>query len=354
MNIWCFIVLSLVITSSSSFYQKTGEDDEEVLIVDTDIGGGGCNDVDDVGAICVALELERLGETRIAAIVQNSQPPACTGVISVLTHYYNRDEIPIGAYKGPDLLPKQDPLPYVDDLVSRFPHPISNSSQVPDAVKLYRKILSNQPDRSVVISSIGLMTNLAALLQSEPDEYSDLWGKELFRDKVKRLAVMGGKYPTSYGTGFAECNFCGGTTDHIVASHDTYDTFSQIPSEVQVIFSGFEVGVEVQSGGRLSDCAAESNPCRAAYIDYEGGPNKSRFSWDPLTTLVAVRGASAAACSYHHHHNNKTGGGGGHNVINSTTGDNQWIDDGIDSNQTYLVLHNATFASNALDDLLCN
>jgi len=61
MNIWCFIVLSLVITSSSSFYQKTGEDDEEVLIVDTDIGGGGCNDVDDVGAICVALELERLG-----------------------------------------------------------------------------------------------------------------------------------------------------------------------------------------------------------------------------------------------------------------------------------------------------
>ena len=32
-----------------------------------------------------------------------------------------------------------------------------------------------------------------------------------------------------------------------------------------------------------------------AVINYEGGPNKSRFSWDPLTTLVAVRGAAAVS-----------------------------------------------------------
>lgn len=28
-------------------------------------------------------------------------------------------------------------------------------------------------------------------------------------------------------------------------------------------------------------------------VNYEKGPNKSRYSWDPLTTLVAVRGAEA-------------------------------------------------------------
>ena len=44
---------------------------DEVLIIDTDIGGGGCNDVDDVGALCAALEMERLGEIKIAAIVQS-------------------------------------------------------------------------------------------------------------------------------------------------------------------------------------------------------------------------------------------------------------------------------------------
>ena len=37
------------------------------------------------------------------------------------------------------------------------------------------------------------------------------------------------------------------------------------------------------------------DPCAAALINYEGGPNRSRFSWDPLTTLVAVRGAAAGS-----------------------------------------------------------
>eukprot|EP00966_Prymnesium_polylepis_P316678 7317161-Prymnesium_polylepis.1 len=43
----------------------------------------------------------------------------------------------------------------------------------------------------------------------------------------------------------------------------------------------------------MSGCASTGNPCRQAYIDYLGGPDKDRFSWDPLTTLVAVRGPDA-------------------------------------------------------------
>ena len=31
-----------------------------------------------------------------------------------------------------------------------------------------------------------------------------------------------------------------------------------------------QVGQDVKSGGRLSECAAEENPCRQAYIDYLG------------------------------------------------------------------------------------
>ena len=31
-----------------------------------------------------------------------------------------------------------------------------------------------------------------------------------------------------------------------------------------------EVGQNVMSGGRLSECAGEENPCRQAYIDYLG------------------------------------------------------------------------------------
>ena len=49
-----------------------------------------------------------------------------------------------------------------------------------------------------------------------------------------------------------------------------------------------EIGLAVQSGGALSSCAPATNPCRQAFVDYEGGPNKSRYSWDPLSTMNEV------------------------------------------------------------------
>ena len=44
------------------------------------------------------------------------------------------------------------------------------------------------------------------------------------------------------------------------------------------------------SGGALTSCSAEGNPCRRAYIDY-CGHGVNRPSWDPLTLIAAVRGA---------------------------------------------------------------
>jgi hypothetical protein len=68
----------------------------------------------------------------------------------------------------------------------------------------------------------------------------------------------------------------------------------------------------------------------SAMITYEHGPDRSRFSWDPLTTLVAVRGARAV-------HTAECSNCDGVNVINATDGTNAWKD-GSKSNQTYLVL----------------
>ena len=44
------------------------------LIVDTDIGGGSCRDVDDVGAICMANALADNGEIDLLAVVVNTRP----------------------------------------------------------------------------------------------------------------------------------------------------------------------------------------------------------------------------------------------------------------------------------------
>ena len=43
-----------------------------------------------------------------------------------------------------------------------------------------------------------------------------------------------------------------------------------MPPQVTVLYSGFEIGIEVQSGGTLSTCASEDSPCRRAFEDYEG------------------------------------------------------------------------------------
>ena len=96
---------------------------------------------------------------------------------------------------------------------------------------------------------------------------------------------------------------------------------------------------------RLSWCAPADNPCRQAYADYTGGPGRTRFSWDLITTLAAVRGPSGAGCA-------ECTGCDGFNFVNSTTGANHWVY-GHRSNLTYLVMQDAQMAADTIDDLLC-
>ena len=79
--------------------------------------------------------------------------------------------------------------------------------KVPSALEIYRRVLAAAEDNTVAISSIGLLTNLADLLKSPPDDISTMNGYELVQRKVKLLATMGGKYPKSDDS--PECNFCG-------------------------------------------------------------------------------------------------------------------------------------------------
>ena len=71
----------------------------------------------------------------------------------------------------------------------------------------------------------------------------------------------------------------------------------------------------------------------------------NRNSWDPLTTLYAVRGAAAVSC--------EEVGQGGRNEVRED-GSNFWVeeDQGV-SNQSYLLLRDAEAAGEAIDELLC-
>ena len=69
------------------------------------------------------------------------------------------------------------------------------------------------------------------------------------------------------------------------------------PPSVRVVFLGFEDGDSVRTGDVMETCSTASNPCRHALFDFRDhagwgwGPH-GRSSYDPLTTLFAVRGVS--------------------------------------------------------------
>jgi hypothetical protein len=65
---------------------------------------------------------------------------------------------------------------------------------VPLAVDTYRKALAGAEDNSVVISAIGMTTNLRDLLQSKGDATSHLNGVDLVAAKVKTVVWMDGDY----------------------------------------------------------------------------------------------------------------------------------------------------------------
>jgi inosine-uridine nucleoside N-ribohydrolase len=158
-------------------------------------------------------------------------------------------------------------------------HKLKRSSDAPDAVQLYRKVLAAQPDASVTIVSVGFLTNLKNLLNSEKDAASDLNGEKLVQKKVKLWVCMGGKFPDGrFGNGEGEYNVTIDTVASVRAMNDW---------PTPVVFSGFEIGAKIFTGERLKELPAES-PMRIAYQHYTGG--KHRESWDQTAVLYAVRG----------------------------------------------------------------
>mmetsp|Transcript_16646 Transcript_16646/g.31566 ORF Transcript_16646/g.31566 Transcript_16646/m.31566 type:complete len:367 (-) Transcript_16646:144-1244(-) len=334
------------------------------IIVDTDMS----IDCDDVAALCVAHSLMDEGKANLLAVVHNTGLPEGIGAVSVINHYYGRDDVELGAFKGS--FGESISGPYVQDLVSSYASPVKNSSQVPDAVATYRSVLSRQANRSVTIVSIGFATNLAALLQSLPDQHSSLNGRQLVEAKVARVAWMGGRYPSSYSSSQPEWNFGGGDPRPCAGSPKGYKcsstaanyTLTHLPGSVDVVFSGFEVGAAVLSGAALTSCHDDTNPCRRACID-EDGPGVQHRGWDQSTMLVGIFGATQDLYLRR--------GLGGANLVDPRTGHNRWEDRSNSthrqkarlphasyadySEQTYLSLKHdaATRLGKTIDELLC-
>ena len=261
------------------------------VIFDTDM----YTDFDDAGALACLHAMADAGECEILATISNTRDCMSVAMCEIVNAYYGRPGIPVGCAKGigksgaePEHVKRYDAT--VKKYAKWVKHP--NSNDAPDANAVYRRILATQPDRSVVICSVGFLTNLRRLLETRPDSVSPLDGKSLVAQKVKLWVAMACKYPSG-----KEYN------------SSTDPESSRIALEnwpTPVVISDFEYGRDCYAGRALAESGATDNPVAEVFAGNiptrdevradSAKWNKwcsgmgGRASWDQTVALIAVRG----------------------------------------------------------------
>jgi pyrimidine-specific ribonucleoside hydrolase len=245
------------------------------VIFDTDMGP----DYDDVGAIAMLHAFADEGSANILATIASTKYAGVAEVLDVFNTYFNRPDIPVGvpSQAASEL---RDVQHWSDSVRKNYPHSIKSNADAEDAVELYRKILSEQPDTSVTIITVGFLTNISNLLKSSPDNYSPLSGKDLVEKKVKKLVSMAGRFPEG-----SEFNI----KIDAPASQYAYENFNR-----PVILSGFEIGQKIKTGIPLiSDSTITGSPVKDVFrisIPMAAEDSAGRMSWDETAVLVGVKG----------------------------------------------------------------
>src|ERR1035437_2033660 len=162
------LLLFVILVFTGCSNQPKTNDRKIKIIFDTDMGP----DYDDVGALAFLHAMADSGKVEILATVASNKHELVAPSINVINTYFGRSELPVGAPKsaGVDLGSSQH---WADSIVEKYPHSIKSTSEVADAVDIYREILNNEPDHSVTIITVGFLTNLSNLLMSKPDNLSN-------------------------------------------------------------------------------------------------------------------------------------------------------------------------------------
>jgi inosine-uridine nucleoside N-ribohydrolase len=244
------------------------------VIFDTDMG----NDVDDALALGMLHALESRGEARILAVTITKDNIWSAIFVDLLDRFYGRPGIPIGIVKDGKT---KDDGSYTravaetrrPDGALLYPRALTPASEVPGAQDVLRRVLTEQPDASVVVVQTGFSTNLARLLASPG-------GTDLVKRKVHLLVVMAARFTDTV----AEYNI----VNDVPAARKL---FAEWPTPI--IVSPWEAGDAAKyPAARLETDFAGLNhhPLADAYRAYQKMPYDEPL-WDPTAALYAVRPA---------------------------------------------------------------
>ncbi len=266
------LILILLFISLYTFAQPK-------IIFDTDIGG----DADDLGAIAMLHNFVKRGDCELLAVMSWSTDKYAVPAIDAINRFYHHPNIPIGTRKDGT---STDVANYNQAIANNFEYKLTYND-VPDAVDLYRKILSSAADSSIIIVTVGPLLNIQRLIQSKGDSYSPLTGPELISKKVKEFVMMGGKFPK----GDDEWNFNGnmpGITKFVIDN-----------LKVPIVFSGFELGVQIKTGAVFNNIDKDTPLYQGFLFFSEHAPwMKDQFkgkilnnsTFDQTAVLYAVNG----------------------------------------------------------------
>jgi len=252
-------VLTVIACMTTSMAQQR-------VIVDLDID----SDVDDASALAMLHTMHNKGEIKLLGVIVTSDDSAAALCADVINTHYGNPRIPVGVLKNQDSM--RNHSRYTSALAAEFPHRKKSLAKMHDATGLYRHLLSGSPDGSVVIVTIGHLSNLQNLLKSGGDRYSRLDGNTLVAKKVSKWLCMGGQFPSG-----KEANFYRPDPASTVYCLNEW--------KLPVVFAGWEVGERIVTGGEyLKSRIPSSNPVYRAYELYNNF--KGRASWDQVAVLL--------------------------------------------------------------------
>jgi len=240
---------------------------QEKIIFDTDFD----SDIDDVGALYLLHTLADQGKAEILATILSTTHFWSPFALDAINTFWGRPDLPIGA---PFIEGANKGSVYAETIAKTFPNDVGEKKKIEEATLLYRRILSSQPDASVTMVTVGHLTNIAKLLDSEPDELSPMSGKELVSKKVKWWVAMLGE----------------GMDWNMRWDRDaSYKAINECPVPVVLTVDGQAVKT-----GKRTQTLPDSNPIKTVYTLWKNHYNEiDRSSWDQISTLFAVEGESA-------------------------------------------------------------
>jgi inosine-uridine nucleoside N-ribohydrolase len=251
------------------------------VFIDTDLVW----DPGDVAALVLAHGLADQCEIEIVGVTAVTTASSAAPAADAINTYYGRPSIPIGVLKGASFLDRNGYSKAIADQLGTTRY--KSSADAPDATQVFREVLARQPDRSVVVVSIGPLRNLARFVKSGPDVASPLSGKELIQQKVKLLSAMAGV--------FADIGAFGGRVtkewnveQDAQAARDVVDSWP-----TPIMFSGFEVGWYSCPDTAALKASPARSPMRIALGNADPVPcqaGNGRPGWDQTSLLYAARG----------------------------------------------------------------